>query len=149
MNRGEDLLWLHIASHGSPDQGIVLSHPQRPLYGLNPEYLHAMLDESGIRYRIVVISACYSGTFVGKLANSTSLIATASASSRKSYGCGSQSDITYFSKALYLGALRKTRSLLEAFHLAPQIVYEQESALHLDHSYPQVRSGIEIEALLR
>jgi len=39
--------------------------------------------------------------------------------------------------------------VLEAMHLAQQFIHEAESAHHLDHSYPQVRSGAGIEARLR
>ena len=149
MNRDEDVVWLHLASHGGVDHKLVLSYPGRDLYWLTPTHLRRMLDEAHIRYRVIVVSACYSGGFVPALAGPETLVATASAASRQAYGCGKVSDITEFSKALYLKALRQTRSVLEAMHLAQQIIHEEERARHAAHSYPQVRSGAAIEARLR
>jgi hypothetical protein len=149
MNRDEDVLWLHVTSHGAADHSLVLSYPGRDLYWLTPAHLRRMLDEAQIRYRVIVVSACYSGDFVAALAGPETLFATASAASRQAYGCGKDSDITEFSKALYLNALPRTGSVLEAMHLAQQIIHEEENTRHAVHSYPQVRSGVAIETRLR
>lgn len=149
MDPDEDVLWLHLASHGADNSTFVLSYPGRELYWLTPAHLRRMLDEAHIRHRIVVVSACYSGGFVAPLAGPDTLVATASAATRQAYGCGNASDITDFSKALYLEALQKLRYVPEAMHRAQQIIHEEESAHHAAHSYPQVRSGAAIESLLR
>lgn len=149
MNPDEDVLWLHLASHGGHGGNLVLSYPGRPLYWLTGPHLRRMLDEAHIRYRVIVVSACYSGGFVAPLASPETLIATASAASRRSYGCGNASDITEFSRALYLKAFPKSPSVLEAMRLAQQLVHEEEGVRDTAHSYPQVRSGMAIEVRLR
>jgi hypothetical protein len=149
MDPNEDVLWLHVASHGGADHTLVLSYPGRELYRLTPAHLRRMLDEAHIRYRVIVVSACYSGGFVPSLAGLETLVATASAASRVASGCGNASAITDFSGALYLKALHQTGSVLEAMHLAQQIIHEEEDARHAPHSYPQVRSGAAIEERLR
>ena len=102
-----------------------------------------------VRHRVVVVSACYSGGFIAPLATAETLILTAASLGRRSYGCGSDSEITEFSKALYLKALRQTRSLRTAGSLAIEIVHNDERAARLEHSYPQLRSGFAIEDKLR
>jgi hypothetical protein len=149
MDRDRDVLWLHLASHGARDSGLVLSYPGRALYWLTPEHLHKMLDEAHIRYRIVVVSACYSGGFVPPLRDPGTIVATASAATTKAYGCGNASDITDFSRALYLEAFDRADSMLAALRLAQQIVHQKESTEHITHSYPQVVSGAAIESLSR
>ena len=149
MDPAKDVLWLHFASHGAEDNTFVLSYPGRKLYWLTPQHLRRMLDEARIRYRIVVVSACYSGGFVPLLSGPETLVATASAATRQAYGCGDASDITDFSRVLYLEALTKTDSVLEALHLTLQIIRKEEIARQAPHSYPQVRSGAAIETLLR
>ena len=149
MNRDEDVLFLHLTTHGGSNHVLVLHHPERELYGLSPQYLKALLDQAGIRFRVVVVSACYSGAFVAPLASPNSLVITAASSTRQSFGCGNDSQITDFSRAFYLKALQQTRSFPAAARTATQIVHDIERAAGRKHSYPQMRLGTAIDDPLR
>ena len=149
MNRNEDVLFLHLTTHGGSNHVLVLQHPQRELYGLSPQYLKALLDQAGIRFRVVVVSACYSGAFVAPLASPNSLVITAASSTRQSFGCGNDSQITDFSRAFYLKALQQTRSFPAAARTATQIVHDIERSAGRKHSYPQMRLGAAIDDPLR
>ena len=149
MNRDEDILFLHLTTHGGSNHVLVLQHGKRELYGLSPQYLKALLEQSAIRYRVVVVSACYSGAFVAPLAGASALVITAASSRRQSFGCGKDSEITEFSRAFYLEALRQTRSFPAAARTAMQIVHEIERAQKRKHSYPQMRLGAALEDPLR
>ncbi len=63
MNRDEDVLFLFLTSHGSP-QSFAVEFSPLWLNSISPADLDRMLDEAGIKWRIVVVSACYSGGFV-------------------------------------------------------------------------------------
>ena len=149
MDRNEDVLLLHLTTHGGSNHVLVLDHPRVELYGLSPEYLKALIDRSGIRYRVVVVSACYSGAFVPPLADPNALVITAASANRQSFGCGNKSPITEFSKALYLEALHDTLSLPAAAREAIRIVHEAERAQRRRHSYPQMRLGASLEDPLK
>ena len=149
MDPAEDILFVHLTSHGGSNHVLLLRHPALELYGLDPKYLRALLDQTNVRHRVVVVSACYSGGFIAPLATAETLILTAANLGRRSYGCGRDSEITEFSKALYLKALGQTRSLRTAGSLAIEIVHNDERAARLEHSYPQLRSGFAIEDKLR
>lgn len=144
MDPVEDILFLHLTSHGASNHVLVLRHPALELYGLDPKTLRALLDGTKILHRVVVVSACYSGGFVAPLATPETMILTAANTGRKSYGCGKDSEITDFSRALYLKALRQTRSLRTAGGLAIELVHADERAVRRVHSYPQMRIGIAI-----
>ena len=149
MDVAEDILFLHLTSHGAANHVLVLKHPAGELYGVSPQYLRTLLDRSGVRHRVLVISGCYTGGFIPQLATVDTMILTAANSVRQSYGCGNDSEITEYSRALYLKALQRTRSLREAAGIAVQLVHENERASKTEHSYPQVRSGLAIEERLR
>jgi peptidase C13-like protein len=150
MDRNEDVLFLHLTTHGGSNHVLVLQHPAvSELYGLSPQYLKALLDQAGIRFRVVVVSACYSGAFVPPLASANALVITAASSARQSFGCGNDSQITEFSRSFYLKALQQTRSFAAAARTATQIVHELERARGRKHSYPQMRLGAAIEEPLR
>lgn len=149
MDREEDILFVHLTSHGAQNHVLVLNHPAGELYGVSPKYLRTLLDHTGVRHRVLVISGCYTGGFIPELAADETMILTAANSVRQSYGCGNDSLITEYSRALYLKALQQTRSLREAAGIAVQLIHEDERAGKLEHSYPQIRSGAAIEERLR
>jgi len=149
MDLEEDVLLLHLTSHGLRNHELSLRHPATPLYALSPLYLRALLDETGVRNRVVIVSACFSGGFVGPLATGDTMVLTAASGDRPSYGCGSDSQMTDFSRALYLRALTRTRSLREAAVRALDLVHEDEKARGYTHSLPQLRSGMGIDERLR
>ena len=62
MNTQEDVLLLYLTSHGNPEQHD-LAVDFRPIRfsSIDPPALKAALDESGIRWRIVVVSAVLFG----------------------------------------------------------------------------------------
>jgi hypothetical protein len=149
LDPNEDMLLLHFTTHGSSDHVLLFTHPSVELRGLSPHYLRSLLAGVAVRYRIIVVSACYAGGFVAPLSDPGTLIVTAAASSRQSYGCGNDSQITDFSRAFYLQALRTTLSLPEAARLAQQAIHRDETAAKLPHSYPQIQLGRLIDDRLK
>ena len=149
MDPEEDVLLMHFTSHGLRDGEFSLRHPATPLYALTPLYLRSLLDEAGVRNRVVIVSACFSGNFVGPLATEDTMVLTASSSDRPSYGCGNDSKMTDFSRALYLKALTHTRSLHEAAVETLGLVAADEKARGYKQSLPQLRFGPGIDERLR
>lgn len=149
MDPEEDVLLLHLTSHGLRNHELSLRHPATPLYALSPLYLRSLLDEVGVRNRVVIVSSCFSGGFVGPLSTGDTMVVTAASADRPSYGCGSDSQMTDFSRAFYLKALANTRSLREAAVQALDLVRDDEKARGFTPSMPQLRSGPSIDERLR
>jgi peptidase C13-like protein len=143
MDKEQDLLFVHVTSHGSIDHQLALSHPSRVLRWLDKKHLADILKSSGIRHRFIVLSACYAGGFAPTLANENTVVVAAAASTVMSYGCGcdNTSDMTDFSRAFYTKAMTESRLLLDATRMVAQYVHEEESRLGRDHSYPQASIG--------
>jgi hypothetical protein len=148
MVRDQDVLFLFVSSHGSAQDGVALEFWPMKFDSLSPARLKQLLDESGIRRRVVVISACYSGAYVDALKNDDTLVISASAADRQSFGCGADSDLTYFGRAYFAEALRKTTSFSEAFALAVPVIEEREAKLGQDRSRPQLSEGKSIKPIL-
>jgi hypothetical protein len=126
MNPGEDVVVVYLASHGSPSHELVVEFGPLELEQLTPTALHRMFQESGIKWKIVIVSACYSGGFIEPLKDDYTIVITASQADRTSFGCGNGSDSTYFGDAYFNQALRKEDSLTEAFRRAKLLVEERE-----------------------
>jgi len=141
-----DILFLILTSHGSPDGLAVVAGRRRET--LTPARLADMLNATGVRYRAVVISACYSGVFIPRLANPDSLVITAADAAHSSFGCEDRAKWTYFGDAFFNVALRRTTGLKDAFALARALVGQREAHNGFVPSHPQMAGGENVEPLL-
>ena len=149
MQRDEDILFIYLTSHGSQEDGIALSLPPLQLQQLQPATLRKILDDAGIRWRVAVVSACHSGVFVEPLADDHTLVITAAAADRASFGCADENDYTYFGRAYFEDALAESGSFIDAFARARELVAERERAAGETPSLPQISVGREIAAKLK
>jgi hypothetical protein len=141
MNKEEDVLFLFLTSHGSEKHHFALELWPLNFNPLDPARLRKMLDESGIKHRVVVVSACYSGGFINALKNDHTLVITASAPDKNSFGCSNENDWTYFGQAYFNEALRSTYSFTEAFDLAKPLITARETKQKFTPSNPQMALG--------
>ena len=147
MNPESDVLFLYMTSHGLPNQFEMENAPLE-LQQVGPKWLRDALDKSGIRWRVIVISACYSGSFVSALQNDNTLVITASAADRASFGCSNEADYTYFGRAFFDQAMRENNSFAEAFAQAKLTVAKWEQAQGFEPSEPQWSMGKNMQLML-
>jgi len=148
INPEEDVVMLFISTHGYEDGRLAFEMPPLSLAQLNPTLLARMLADSGIKWKIIVISACYSGGFIEPLKDDHSLIITAAEASRSSFGCEFESHITWFGQAYFNEALRSTGSFVAAFGQAREAISQRERSEGKEPSNPQLHLGAEIKAKL-
>ena len=149
MNPAEDMLVLYLTSHGSEKHQLSVDLWPLELDTIDPQALRAALDESGIRWRIIVVSACYSGGYVEPLKDERTLIITAASAKRQSFGCGAASDFTYLAKALFDEELRRTHSFEAAFARAKASIAAREKEKGFLPSEPQIHVGAQIRDKLK
>jgi hypothetical protein len=148
MNVDRDVLFLSISSHGAQDPAIAVSNSQLPLNDLTDEDLAEALSDSAIKWRVIIISACYAGAYIDSLKNPQTIVITAAAADRTSFGCSNDRDLTYFGEAFYRDALPEARSLRDAFERAKSAIAVRERREHVEPSKPQAYFGAELEAKL-
>jgi hypothetical protein len=156
MDREQDILFLFLTSHGSAEHELSLAQIGIDLQDLRAAELGTMLKESGIRWKVVVVSACYSGGFIDPLQDERSLIITAARRDRRSFGCADENDFTYFGRAFFKESLPKSRSFAEAFRRAEALVGDWERKDLKDtkdvdeaRSFPQISTAGAIDAQLK
>jgi Peptidase C13 family len=148
MNVDRDVLFLSISSHGAQDPAIAVSNSQLPLNDLTDKDLAEALSDSAIKWRVIIISACYAGAYIDSLKNPQTIVIAAAAADRTSFGCSNDRDLTYFGEAFYRDALPEARSLRDAFDKARSAIAARERREHVDPSKPQAYFGTELEAKL-
>lgn len=141
MDVEEDILFLYLTSHGSEDHELSIDMDTAPLQQLPPERLKAIIEESGIKWKVILVSACFSGGFVEPLKDDYSLIITAASADRPSFGCSNDAELTYFGEAFFKDAIGQRDSFTQAFELAKEIVTKREEGEDYLPSNPQINSG--------
>jgi peptidase C13-like protein len=126
IDKDQDVVMVYLASHGSRDHVLEVALPPLELAPITAPALKGLFEAAGIKWRIVVVSACYSGAFIDALKDDYTMVVTASASERASFGCGHQSEATFFGEAFFQQGLAHSDSLAEAFEAARTRVAERE-----------------------
>jgi len=149
MNPDEDVLAIFLTSHGTADHRLVVSMPPYEFEDLSPERLRGLLDDAGIRYRVIIVSACYAGGFVEPLAGDDTMIIAAARADRTSFGCRDGALWTDFGQAYFSEALAQTASFEGAFQVAARRIGAREAKEGLQPSQPQLSVGAGIREQLR
>lgn len=141
MNVKEDVLILFVTTHGGADVGLVYRDGENGFGLIAPSRLAAMLDGLGIERRLIILSACYSGVFLNDVGKDNSVVVTAAAADRTSFGCEPSNDWTFFGDAFLNTAMRKGQSVEKAAVEAITLINQWELARGLEPSMPQVHIG--------
>jgi hypothetical protein len=144
MNPEEDVLVLYVSSHGSQTHNLAVEFWPLRLHSIDPPALKKAVAESGIKWKVIVVSACYSGGFVEPLKDDDTLIISASSPTKASFGCGNESEATYLAKALFDEELRKTYSFETAFSHARKSIEQRELSQGYTPSEPQIHVGASV-----
>jgi hypothetical protein len=139
MKKDSDILIVFMTSHGTQD-GVVLKLG-RAIAVLGPQQVADALNREGIRNRIVIVSACYSGVFIKPLANDDTIVLTAADTQNPSFGCTAKRSWTYFGDAFFNLSLRPGTDFTRAFAKAKTHIDKWEKAEKLKPSNPQAYFG--------
>lgn len=141
MDKNQDVLVLFMTSHGNPDGSIAIQEQFRTRFALRPQFLREALDTAGIKNRLVIVSSCFSGAFIPALQNENTIILTAAAFDRTSFGCQPERDWTYFGEAFINQAMRQNRPLPDAFGTAKLLIESWEARDNVRPSLPNSSFG--------
>jgi len=124
MNIERDILFLSLSSHGSDEPLLSVSNGVLPLEQVSGENLASALRDPD------------------------TVLITAAAADRTSFGCSDDRDLTYFGEAFYRDALPRAKTLRDAFALTREAIAKRELDEHVTASEPQAFFGERIERLL-
>ena len=151
MDREHDVLFIYLTSHGADDFKLDAANPPLDVDAVSPGALRSALDNAGIVNRVIVVSACYSGGWLGPIADEHTLVITAADATHTSFGCGSRSKLTFFGRAMFDEQLRRTHSLEGAFKAAVPVIRHREEEAGKDDGFsnPQMLVGEKIRPVLQ
>ncbi len=144
MNREEDILLLFLTSHGGQDGTIALSNGTNDLPPLSARDIDDWLKGAGIVRSVIIVSACYSGSWAAPLQNPNRIILMAARQDRTSFGCSDDRELTFFGQALLAESFGNGTALLPAFENAKKRIATWESQGKLTPSQPQRALGLKL-----
>ncbi|MDE0422047.1 MAG: hypothetical protein OXK76_14330 [Gammaproteobacteria bacterium] len=139
----EDVLFLHMTSHGPKDHKFSVLFESMRLNDLSAKRLGEIVNGAGLPWRVVVVSACFSGGYIEDLKSPRAMVITAASADRTSFGCENGREFTYFGEAYYRDSLTDG-DYRAAFERAVPLVREREESRGFKHSDPQIWMGEEI-----
>ena len=149
-DKNHDILMLYFASHGYPNGALSVEFDRIGLNQLDGEMMAMLLKNSGFKWKVIIISSCYSGKLINNLQNPNTLIITAAAADRSSFGCSDKAELTDFGRAFLVDGMGRTSSPVEAFEIAKKLIDEREVKEKISpHSEPQIFIGSEIGPYLK
>lgn len=143
----EDVAFLFLASHGRKEE-VALKFHEAGTTNLTSGDLARMLEDSGIGPAVIVVSACFAGSFIDDIAAPNRLVITAARGDRTSFGCRDGAEWTEFGQSFFDRALRGEPDPRKAFAVAAEDVARKEAADGLTPSLPQISEGSEVGAVL-
>ncbi|MGB7196525.1 MAG: C13 family peptidase [Collimonas pratensis] len=157
MDKENDILFLYLSSHGSQSHELSLAQNGMTLRNLEAKELAKLLAATGIRWKVVVVSACYAGGFIDPLKDAHTMVIAAARRDRTSFGCADDNDFTYFGRAFFQKSVPASASFSEAFDKAKALVtaWEADDTQLKDedgeilHSEPQMYHNVAIDAYLK
>jgi hypothetical protein len=143
--RPGDQCLIFLTSHGERGSGLWLARSNR---ALTPDELARALSRGCSAVpTVVIVSACYSGSFAaGKMARSNHIVLTAARADRPSFGCQVHRTYNFFDECL-LGVLPQAPMWRSVFDRADRCVRRMEHALGVQPSEPQGYFGRTVAAL--
>jgi len=137
--RSGDRCLIFLTSHGERGAGVWLA---RSNAALSPDALAQALSGGCASVpTVVVVSACYSGSFAtGKMAKPNRIVLTAASNDRPSFGCQVRRVYNFFDECL-LGALPKSVTWRAVANGSRECVRRMERALGERPSQPQAYFG--------
>jgi Peptidase C13 family len=139
----QDVIFVHISTHGAPYE-LARRIGEGETTGLSSRELTRILAPLAGHPTIIVISACYSGSFIRDLRGPRRIILTAARADRSSFGCGAGNRHTLFGEAELNAFSESDSSLRQIFTAIRRNVAGMERRQHFPASQPQVSVGADV-----
>ncbi|MBI1339887.1 hypothetical protein GC169_06715 [bacterium] len=148
IDPNEDLVVVFLTTHGSPDGSLAFQEVNRLGGAMKPIHLMQALNAAGIRKRVLIISACFSGAFIAPFSDPDTIVLTAAAADRTSFGCEPSRDWTFFGDAFLNRELSSGAGLVSGYDRALGTIAGWEKDQKLPPSNPQKHVGDAAAALV-
>ncbi|MCP4325314.1 MAG: hypothetical protein GY787_26405, partial [Alteromonadales bacterium] len=118
MDLEKDILFLYLTAHGNTSAAggqLFFNFGPEKSNSMTARDLNRYLIASKIKWKIIVVNSCYSGTFIEDLIDPYTLIITSTNSERLAYYSLPPNNFSFFGRAFFENNLDSNKSLDIAF----------------------------------
>lgn len=146
LARPQDKVVVLFTTHGAPDV-LTINFADTYYQPVKSRWLNEQLAGLGSTPTLLLLSACYSGSFLPTMREPSRIILTAAASNRSSFGCDFHSSNTFFIDALLNQKQNGEKSLIQLMDAAKLDIDKRERDMGLSPpSLPQTFYGASARA---
>ena len=124
----DDIVMVYLTGDAASDGTLAAVNPPLELVPLSPGGLRNLLDSAGIRWRIVVVSACHSGAWVDALKDDETAVIASSAAGVRDIGCAGATRPGAFGTAFFGDGMSHSDDLARAFSTAREVLLRKGAA---------------------
>ena len=124
----DDIVMLYLTGSSGTDHTLAAVNPPLELVSLSPLGLKQLLDAAGIRWRVIVVSACYAGAWIDALEDDDTVVIASSAADVRGSDCAGGLAPSSFGEAFFANAMRQSDDLTQAFDAARKSLADRHSA---------------------
>lgn len=128
IDADDDIVMVYLTGDAAGDGTLAAVNPPLELVPLSPDGLRNVLDSAGIRWRIVVVSACNSGAWVDALKDDETAVIASSATGVHDIGCTGEIRPGAFGTAFFGDGMSHTDDLAKAFSTARGLLLRKGAA---------------------
>lgn len=142
VDQSKDSCLVFMTSHGIKNMGFYLArgHQDQPT-AITPAQMAQVVDYTcGNAPTVLLISACYSGQFIEKLAGDNRIILTAAIKDRPSFGCSTDTTYTFWDECV-IDSIPTSHTWEDLYSEVKTCIERKESALGFNPSLPQAFFG--------
>lgn len=141
--RTDDVVVLLVSTHGNK-KVLSVNAANKEFAPLTAHQLARALAPLGETPTLVLLSACYSGSFLPELMRDTRIVLTAASTDRTSYGCDFRSRNTFFIEEMFDRRFDASMSLRQLTARGHAQIAAREATLKLTPSDPRLRIGTKV-----
>jgi hypothetical protein len=118
IDADDDIVMVYLTGTTARDHALNAVNPPLDLVALSPQGLRQLFEAAGIRWKIVVVSACQSGTWIDALKDDETLVIASSAADARGADCEGGVRPGAFAEAFFADAMRRNEDIAQAFDVA-------------------------------
>lgn len=124
----EDIVMVYLTGDAARDGTLAAVNPPLELVPLSPAGLRNLLDANGIRFRVVVVSACNAGAWVDVLKDDETAVIASSSADVRGAGCAGGLRPGAFESAFFGEGMTRSGDLAKAFSIAHTVLARDNAA---------------------
>ena len=148
MDSEQDVLFILLSGLSSENNMFYLEQPGFDLEDISGDELGSLIKNLPVKNKIIMVSSCFSGSFVKSFKDDNTIIVVTSAADKRLFDCGGYRQNTRFIKSFFEQHFVESNNIAKAFEATRNELAELEKELGYEASEPLIFRPKAMEKLM-